>query len=183
MSERESPEEFAKNYTLVTVLDVIGPLPSESGGMVVFKSPGKIFSMECCFGDVEACSQIKNGDSKHGENMYQFFVSAIKVMGQSAAVTTDICRRDGDPYSKVTWGSEGKPPFKVLSTNPMLAVNVSLAAGVGLYMQSSLVVERNDIGHEYKALKDTGILMPLVLDSTKTLEALSNLLDKCRSKV
>ena len=177
---------MTKESTLV-VRDVLGPMPSDGSAVVFLLTQyGKVFGLSSSLSDADACHKSLAGESDNGPSSYQYMVDLIKVLGlELADVRLEISGEA--PYSRLIFkhSHHGKD-YRIVSPNPMMAVNFSMAAKRPLVATEQMVSSRADILTVYGNLKaEFGALWPLsAIKYSDQLQVLSELMDgvSCRTK-
>ena len=172
------------------VRDVTGPLPnSDLAVAFLLDSNGKMIALPCSLSDADACRKALDGESANGPSLYYYMLDLLKKTDLELAETWLEGNGDGQQaYSKVVFRNlkDGAKPTKIVSSNPMIAVNFSLVSGRDLLTTEALVSPRRDILALYGHLKSSfSSLWPLsAIRYTEQVEVLSELVDetKCQAQ-
>lgn len=162
----------------VTVLDVLGPLPSDYSCFIIASTREKMFGIQCSYADAEIAYGLLNNTAL--TSPYEFMAETFSKVGVQIKSAT----LESVPpciYGKMLLQAPAMDkPLKIVSSSPVSVINSSLAAKVPLEINEEMNERILDCTIEYHRMKSVmGQLFPLpLIDKTDMLRLLSDLMDK-----
>jgi len=169
-----------KKSEKVTVLDVVGPNPSDGTGLIVLQSSKKHFCVRCSGAQAEICFILKNKLDKFSPLGFSNYVLKMAEATVNRAV---IYRVNEQFYSHVLINTKEGKKVKFCVDDASSSINIALSNDADIYIEEESLEQVADVQNAYIALKGHfGSCYPLQkLTWTEDLRAMCEFLEAIKA--